>query len=89
MPMAVQPQQSNPMAIAGMVLGLVGLVFCWVPYFGIIVAIIGLVLSIVGVVKANSAGGTNRGMAITGLVCSIVGIIIAAALISAVGYLLS
>ena len=54
-----------------MVLGIVGLVFCWFFYFGIPCALIGLILSAVGIKKSNDAG-MPAGMATAGLVCSII-----------------
>jgi len=83
-PVAYHQPPSNPMGIAGMVCGIVGLVFCWVPYFGLIVAIIGLVLSIVGIIQANKTGA-SKAMAITGLVCSIVAVAIWVIIFAIVG----
>ncbi len=57
-------------SIAGMVLGIVGLVFCWSFGFGVIPSIVGLVLSVVGRQKSNDAGFYNTGMATAGLVCA-------------------
>lgn len=57
-------------SIAGMVCGIVGLVFCWSFGFGIIPSIVGLVLSVVGRKKSTDAGFYNTGMATAGLVCA-------------------
>ena len=56
-------------AIAGMVIGIVSVVLCCVPYLSIALGITGLILSVKGM-KSTTA----RGMAIAGLVCSIVGL---------------
>ena len=60
-----QPQQSNGMAIASLVLGLVG--FC-VPGLGIVAIILGAV----GMNKARDARVGGKGLAIAGLVLGIV-----------------
>jgi hypothetical protein len=71
-----QPQnQGTPgIAIAGFVVGLIGLLISWIP-FVVIIPIIGLVLSIMGMREADRRGA-SKGLAIAGLVCSILGIII-------------
>ena len=49
------------MKIAGLVLGIVSLVLCWIPFatfFGLPMAIIGLVLAIVGNKKEKTGLGT-------------------------------
>jgi hypothetical protein len=79
-----QTTSSNPKAgkglgIAGMVLGIVAVIFSFVPCLGVyalIPGLIGLVLSIVSFVQANKAGAA-KGMAIAGIVCSLVGCAIA------------
>ncbi len=59
------------LGIAGMVLGIISVVFVCFSYlvFPIIIAIVGCVLSGVGLKKAKDAGMKN-GMATAGLVCS-------------------
>lgn len=82
-----QPQYNQPMypqpyngpgkgyAIAAMVLGIIGAVFCWFGWF----CIIALALSIVAIVLAVKArnsmplGVQGRGMATAGLVLGIIG----------------
>lgn len=59
-------------AIAGMVLGIVSLVFFCIPWLSIICAIIGLILGVVGM---KSPAG--KGMAIAGVVCSVVALAVA------------
>jgi hypothetical protein len=69
-------QQGHPgMAIAGFVVGLLGLILFWVPYLGALLAIVGLVLSILGLRQANERNAP-KGFAIAGLVCSILGALI-------------
>jgi len=61
------------MSIAGMVLGIIGLAFCWLStlFFPIACAIVGLILSVIGMRKSKEAGFPT-GMATAGLVCSVV-----------------
>jgi len=73
--MAVPPQQGNGLAVAGMVLGILGLVLCWVPFIGWLIAVVGVILGAIGWSKANKTG-KNKGMAIAGVVCGIVGLAI-------------
>jgi hypothetical protein len=72
-----QPQQ-NGLGVAGFVLGLVGLVFSFIPFIGIIawpLVIVGAVLSGVGMSKAQKGQANNMGLAVAGLVTSIIGLI--------------
>ena len=70
-----QPNQTNGMAIAALVCGIIGVVGCFFGWF----AIASLVLSIVGIVfgakgmQVAKTTGTGNGLAIAGLVCGIVG----------------
>lgn len=70
------PQQGNGIAVAGMVLGILGLVLCFLPFVGWAAALVGVILSGLGIGKANKLGGKGKGMAIAGLVCGIVGLLI-------------
>lgn len=64
---------TDGMAIVGLVLGIVGLVFCWIPYIGYITPI----LCIVGIVLSSIAlKNRHSGIAIAGLVCSIIGLVV-------------
>ena len=55
-------------AIAGLVLGILGLFFFWIPLVGISITVVGLVLS------AKGMKSTNRGAATGGLVLNIIGL---------------
>lgn len=75
---AAQPQ-NNGMGVAGFVCGLVGLLFSFIPFIGLIswpLVIIGVVLSGIGLNYANQGRADNKGMAIAGLVVSIIGLVI-------------
>ena len=63
-------QTYNPTgsAIAGLVLGILGLFFFWIPLVGISITVVGLVLS------AKGMKSTNRGAATGGLVLNIIGL---------------
>ncbi|MFB9905072.1 hypothetical protein [Allokutzneria oryzae] len=79
-----QPQ--NGLGTAGFVVGLIGLVFSFIPFIGVVawpLVIIGAVLSGVGLSKATSGAASNKGLAIAGLVCSIVGLLMCFAWVGA------
>lgn len=65
----------SSVAIASMVLGILGIITCWVPILGIVLAVIALVLSVKGL---NNSKDTNkgRGFSIAGLSCGAVGIML-------------
>ncbi|ODU00004.1 MAG: hypothetical protein ABS81_24670 [Pseudonocardia sp. SCN 72-86] len=72
-----QPRQ-NGLGTAGFVLGLVGLIFSFIPLIGIIawpLVIVGLVLSIVGFSRTRSGRADNKGLAIAGIVLSVAGLL--------------
>ena len=71
-------QKPKGLSIAGMVLGIVGLIFSlatctWI--FGIILCVIGLILSGVALNNCKQGKADGKGMAIAGLATSIVGIV--------------
>ena len=67
-----QGNKTNGMAIAGLVLGIVSLVFCWIAFVGLIAGIVGLILSVMG--RKNCQPG-QTGMVTAGLVLSIIGVV--------------
>ena len=62
----VEGEHSNSMGVAGFIIALLGLVFCWFPFVNLILWFLGLIFSLVGIFKAP------RGMAIAGLVLSLI-----------------
>lgn len=66
--------KNDGMAIASMVLGIVGIVFFWVPWLCIPCAIVGLILGAVSKRRIAEANGQlgGGGMAVTGIVLSII-----------------
>jgi hypothetical protein len=75
----VAPPPQNGLGTAGFVLGLVGLLFSFIPLIGIIawpLVLLGLVFSGVGLARARAGRATNQGLAVAGLVCSAVGLLV-------------
>lgn len=73
-PVFVQAPPSNGIGIAGFVTGLLGLVLCWVPWLGVLLAGVGIVLSGIGI-STGKKKGASTGLAIAGLVCGILALI--------------
>jgi len=81
------PKGSNGLAVAGFVLGLLGLLGSFIPVVNIvaiILAVIGLVLAGVGLARSRTARA-GKGLAIAGLALGVLGIIIAIAIDVSVG----
>ena len=57
------------MAVAALVLGIIGLLTCWF-FLGGILGLIGLVLGIIGINKASKGQAGGKGLAIAGTVLS-------------------
>ena len=70
--------QKNGMGVAGFVLALLGLIFCWVPGLGLIFWLFGLVFSIIGMFKKT------KSFAIAGLIISCLYLILATVVIGAI-----
>ena len=64
--------ETNGMAIAGLVLGIVSIAFSWLTFVGLVAGIVGLVLSVMG--RKHCAPG-QTGMVTAGLVLSIIGVV--------------
>ncbi|MFD2418316.1 DUF4190 domain-containing protein [Amycolatopsis pigmentata] len=72
-------QRKNGLGTAGFVLGLIGVIFAFIPLIGVVawpLTILGLIFGIVGTLRANKGQADNKGLAISGLVLSVVGLII-------------
>lgn len=65
----------NGIAIAGLVIGIIGLILFWMPFAGLGAAVIALILSIMGMKKAGVLGGAGKGAAVAGIVIAILGIL--------------
>lgn len=55
-------------SVASLILGILSILTCWLPYVGLLMGIAGIILGVLGLKRENA-----RGLAIAGLVCSIVG----------------
>jgi hypothetical protein len=90
-PMYAQPQQvfvqtsapGNGLGVAGFVTGLLGLIFCWVPGLGIVLAVLGVIMGGVGIATGKRKGAPI-GLAIAGLVLGVIALIPAIVIMSAV-----
>jgi hypothetical protein len=75
-------QPGNGLGVAGFVTGLLGLLFCWVPVLGIILALLGVIMGGVGIPQGKKKGAPT-GLSIAGLVLGIIALIPAIIIISA------
>ena len=74
-----RPAPQNGLGTAGFVLGLVGLLFSFIPLIGIIawpLVLLGLILSGIGLSRARSGRATNMGLTIAGVACSVLGLLV-------------
>jgi hypothetical protein len=63
------PSGGSGLAVASLVFGIIGIVFCWIPVMNWILAILAIILGAVGVRRQ-----TGKGMAIAGLVLGLVSV---------------
>lgn len=66
-------QQSNSLGIAAIVLGIVGLLFSWLPMVGLCICAFGALLGFIAVLVSAARRGAGVGFAIAGLLLSVVG----------------
>ncbi|MBN9759073.1 hypothetical protein Ae406Ps2_3225c [Pseudonocardia sp. Ae406_Ps2] len=74
---AVAPR--NGFGVTALVLGILGLLFSFIPFIGVIawpLVLLGLLFGVLGVVRASRGRADNRGVAIAGTVLSAVGLVI-------------
>ncbi len=64
------------MATAGMVLGILGIVLCWLPLVGVLSGLLGVIFGAIGMSKAGRLGGVGRGAGVTGLVTGILSLLL-------------
>ncbi|WP_406639061.1 DUF4190 domain-containing protein [Amycolatopsis sp. WGS_07] len=78
-PPAYPVPPKNGLGTAGFVLGLVGLIFSFIPIIGIIawpLVILGIIFSALGFARTRSGKATNKGLSIAGLVLSVIGLVL-------------
>ena len=63
------------MSVAALVLAILGLVICWIPYVGFLGVLSGIVALILGIVSMKSPAG-NKGLGIVGLVVGAIALIV-------------
>ena len=74
-----QPQGTSGMAVASLVLGIIGVVTSFMPIINNVsffLGILGVIFAIVGIVGINKGNRRGRGLAIAGLVLGIVAIVV-------------
>lgn len=67
------PSRSNSAAVTALVLGILGLLLCWVPILGLLVSLAALALGIFGYRKARRGPDVGSGQAVAGIVLGSVG----------------
>jgi hypothetical protein len=67
------PRPGNGKAVAGLVFGILSIVFFWLFIFDGIFVILGVIFSLIAMGEMKAARTPGRGIAVWGLVCSIVG----------------
>lgn len=74
--------KTNGLAIASLVLGIIGVLFCWCYGFGLLPSIPGLILGIIALKQIRATGQPGHGMAIAGIILSSIGLILSAIFIA-------
>lgn len=76
----VGQQRENRLAVTALVLGIVTLIFFWVPIISLITGITGMVMAIISLVKED-----HKAMPIIGMVLSLIGLALSSLMI--LGYI--
>lgn len=66
------PKNNSSMAVAALVLGIFGLIGCWVPVWNLVLSIAGLVCGIICLAKDHK----SKGLGIAGIVVSTLGLLL-------------
>lgn len=74
-----QPPEGNGLAVASMVLGICTVVFCWVPFFNWLLALLAIIFGAIGLGKAKRVN-RGKGAAVAGLVTGVVGALLGVAI---------
>ena len=79
-PVPPYPEQTTPekpmngLGLAGMIVGIISYIFCWIPFLGLVLGVVGTALS--GVGMSRRAAYKLNGFAVAGLVLGIIGIVV-------------
>jgi hypothetical protein len=63
--------QTNGLALAALIVGIISVVLCWIPFFNFVPAIIGIILGILARRRPE-----QRGLGLAGLILSIIALVI-------------
>ncbi|WP_245769294.1 DUF4190 domain-containing protein [Streptomyces indicus] len=82
------PQPKNGLGVAGLVVGILGVVMFWTIWIGVILGVLGLIFGLIGRSRAKRGEATNGGMALAGailgglaVVASVVWLIVAVVIV--------
>jgi hypothetical protein len=81
----VPVKRSNGVGLAGFIISIIGVIFCWIPIInliGLVLVIIAFILCLIGLIFGLKKKRTIV-LSIIGLVLSVAGIIIAVAILAA------
>ncbi len=66
----------NGLGIAALIVAIIGLVFCWTVFGGIILGLVAIIIGFVGRGRVKRGDATNGGVAIAGIVLGILAIVL-------------
>ena len=72
---AAAAQPGNGVAVAGLVLSITSIIFCWWGLLTLVQIVLAVIFSSVGISKANH-GAANKGPAVAGLVLALIGLVL-------------
>jgi len=77
-------KSNNSWGISSIILGILAFILSWIPFFGVVLAIVAIVISGIGLTKKS-----NKGLVITGLVLGILALLISLAISLVAGVVIS
>ena len=80
-----QATGGNGFGVTGLVLGIIGLVFSWIPGLNLVLGVLATIFGALGWRKGRVGRATNGGLALAGMIMGIITIVIAIGLAIAVG----
>jgi len=63
---------NNGLCVAAMVIGIIAVVFLWLPFFGIVLGLLATIFGAVGIPLSSKKGQAGKGMGIAGLILGII-----------------